>query len=118
MLLKLLVSDFQLPTLFLFQQLSGVLEGVFEEVGSFLFFPVPALMDALSSAKKGQSLPDLHPQCLQSLFLCLSCFPPVLTELSSSLYQLANLLFSPSFLPRGSSLLVRDFAEPALTLLV
>lgn len=79
MLFKLFPGGFELPTLLLLQQLSGMLKGVFEEAGSAFLFPFAALADTFCSAKPGQPLPDLPPKGFQALFLCQSHLPPVLT---------------------------------------
>lgn len=73
MLFQLLPVSFEPPTLFLLQQLSGMLKGIFEKAGSFFFLQLAMLVDALCSAKPGKSLPDLLPQGFQALFLCWCC---------------------------------------------
>lgn len=90
---SLVVSSF--PICFSSSSCLACLKGSFEEVGSFLFFPVPALTELC------QSLPDLPPQCLQALFLCLSCF-------SSSSYGVVVSFSLLPFSPRGGSRLVLE----------
>lgn len=112
MLLQLLLADLEPPTPLL-QQLSGMLEGVSEEVGSLLLYPLPPSSDPLHFPQLCKVLFGFIPQLLYADFL----FSPALVQLGLLLASCSILISLSSFPFPWAVGLPIDFAKPLSTFL-
>lgn len=101
MVLRFLPCGFELPTLILPKQQSGVPEGVFEKPALLFLFLFAALADTFSSVKLSLYLTSSHKAFRPSFFVCSSSCGVV-----------------GAFVPGGQSLFSRHVAKPDPTGLV